>query len=201
MKLCVNCEKMEPIVMRNIFSWCRMFVFIAILFVELSLLAVPTVTDVVAKQRFPWNGLVDITCEVSGIEGTTNGLYLAISAVMPESGNLRNVSSCWLVEDGVKSNDLEVRKNGSYHLVWDAKTDLGEVRYPNMSVCVLLNTNQERDNREMVQLWEGGPFWATMNIGAEKPEDYGYYFWWGDTIGYKRENDKWVASDGSNFHF
>ena len=82
MKLCVNCEKMEPIVMRNIFSWCRMFVFIAILFVELSLLAVPTVTDVVAKQRFPWNGLVDITCEVSGIEGTTNGLYLAISAVL-----------------------------------------------------------------------------------------------------------------------
>ena len=53
----------------------------------------------------------------------------------------------------------------------------------------------------MVQLWEGGPYWATENIGAEKPEDYGYYFWWGDTVGYKRENDKWVASDGSNSNF
>ncbi|MBO7207860.1 MAG: hypothetical protein J6W10_09655, partial [Kiritimatiellae bacterium] len=52
-----------------------------------------------------------------------------------------------------------------------------------------------------VQLWEGGPYWATMNIGAEKPEDYGYYFWWGDTVGYKRENGKWVASDGSNSNF
>ena len=31
-----------------------------------------------------------------------------------------------------------------------------------------------------VQLWEGGPYWATTNIGAEKPEDSGYYFWWGD---------------------
>ena len=50
---------------------------------------------------------------------------------------------------------------------------------------------------EMVQLWEGGPFWATRNIGAEKPEDSGYYFWWGDTIGYKWENGQWVASDGS----
>jgi hypothetical protein len=29
---------------------------------------------------------------------------------------------------------------------------------------------------EMVQLWEGGPYWATKNIGADKPEDYGYYF-------------------------
>ena len=49
----------------------------------------------------------------------------------------------------------------------------------------------------MVQLWEGGPYWATKNIGAEKPEDSGYYFWWGDTVGYKWENEQWVASDGS----
>ena len=55
--------------------------------------------------------------------------------------------------------------------------------------------------RLMVQLWDGGPYWATTNIGAEKPEDYGYHFWWGDTVGYKRENDKWVASDGSNSNF
>ena len=52
-----------------------------------------------------------------------------------------------------------------------------------------------------VQLWEGGPYWATTNIGAEKPEDHGYYFWWGDTVGYKRENDAWVASDGSSSNF
>jgi hypothetical protein len=57
------------------------------------------------------------------------------------------------------------------------------------------------DDHDKVQLWEGGPYWATTNIGAEKPEDYGYYFWWGDTIGYKREDDKWVASDGSNSNF
>ena len=49
-----------------------------------------------------------------------------------------------------------------------------------------------------VQLWAGGPYWATTNIGAEKPEDCGYYFWWADIIGYKRVNNKWVASDGSS---
>lgn len=52
-----------------------------------------------------------------------------------------------------------------------------------------------------VQLWEGGPYWADRNVGAEKPENYGYYFWWGDKIGYKREHDKWVASDGSVLNF
>ena len=57
------------------------------------------------------------------------------------------------------------------------------------------------ETHEGVQLWADGPYWATTNIGAENPEDYGYYFWWGDTIGYKRENDKWVASDGSSSNF
>ena len=54
-----------------------------------------------------------------------------------------------------------------------------------------------------VQLWEDGPYWATMNIGAEKPHDYGLYFWWGDTVGYKCEGGAWVANDGSmrNFSF
>ena len=54
---------------------------------------------------------------------------------------------------------------------------------------------------EKVQLWEGGPYWATKNIGAEKPWDHGYYFWWGDTVGYKFEDGAWVASDGSSKSF
>ena len=54
---------------------------------------------------------------------------------------------------------------------------------------------------DKVQLWEGGPYWATTNIGADEPEDYGYYFWWGDTVGYRREGNAWVAVDGSNNNF
>lgn len=32
-----------------------------------------------------------------------------------------------------------------------------------------------------------GLMWATMNLGAEHPEDYGLYFQWGDTIGKSKE--------------
>ncbi|NLF31954.1 MAG: hypothetical protein GX591_13830, partial [Planctomycetes bacterium] len=51
---------------------------------------------------------------------------------------------------------------------------------------------------ECVQLWEGGPYWATCNVGASAPQKYGYYFWWGDTVGYRRNasNDGWVSTDG-----
>ena len=152
----------------------------------------PKVTDVVAKQRYPWNGFVDITCRVSGIVGTTNKLELAVAAVMPDTGNARSVRNFWVVRGGSNSTDRVVTSNGNYRLLWDAHADLGVVDYSNMVVRVTI------DAPDKVQLWEGGPYWATKNIGAEKPEDYGYYFWWGDTVGYKRENNKWVASDGSN---
>ena len=52
-----------------------------------------------------------------------------------------------------------------------------------------------------VQLWANGPYWAETNIGADEPWDYGYYFWWGDTVGYRRENNAWVANDGSSSSF
>ena len=35
-----------------------------------------------------------------------------------------------------------------------------------------------------VQLWENGPYWAQWNVGATAPWQYGYYFWWGDVVGY-----------------
>ena len=67
---------------------------------------------------------------------------------------------------------------------------------------VALNHKKGHDkDPDKVQLWEGGPYWADRNIGAKNPWDYGYYFWWGDTIGYKRVNDAWVASDGSSRNF
>ena len=31
-----------------------------------------------------------------------------------------------------------------------------------------------------------GTLWATMNVGASKPSDYGLYFQWGDTKGYDK---------------
>jgi len=55
-----------------------------------------------------------------------------------------------------------------------------------------------------VQLWEGGPYWAECNVGATKPEEYGYYFWWGDTVGYKRnaQDTGWISvKDGTGFMF
>ena len=70
-----------------------------------------------------------------------------------------------------------------------------------LGAAIGLAAAQSIATHEKVQLWEGGPYWATTNIGAEKPEDYGYYFWWGDTVGYRRQGNAWVATDGSSSNF
>ena len=155
----------------------------------------PQVQNLTAKQRFPWNGLVDITCKVTGISGTAKWEF-TLAAVMPDTGNVRTISKFWVVKDGKNSRDHEVRANGDYHLLWDARADLGAVVYNNMVMRVTVDRA-----RGKVQLWDGGPYWATANIGAEEPWEYGYYFWWGDTVGYKRVNNAWVASDGSSSNF
>ena len=137
------------------------------------------VNDVKARQRWPWNGLVDITCTVSGINGTDYGLDFAVAAVMPDS-SVHNATNFWVAKDGKKSFVWCVPTNGNYRLIWDARADLGPELYSNVVVRVTVVSGHAR-----AQLWEGGPYWAMTNVGAEKPEDYGLYFWWGDTTGYR----------------
>ena len=41
-----------------------------------------------------------------------------------------------------------------------------------------------------------GTLWATCNIGADNPEDYGLYFAWGETTGYTQD-----TTDGHSFNW
>ena len=64
-----------------------------------------------------------------------------------------------------------------------------------------VSMNQSDRVHKKIQLWKDGPYWADTNIGAENPWESGYYFWWGDTIGYKRMGNVWMAGDGSSSNF
>jgi len=64
---------------------------------------------------------------------------------------------------------------------------------PNVSLTVDNNTvhynpsspTPPTPSHDFVEI--GGIKWATMNIGASQPSDYGLYFAWGDTQGYTAE--------------
>ena len=67
--------------------------------------------------------------------------------------------------------------------VWDAGVDWPDNVNSNF-VCTVSVEEQSDGDHGGVQLWEGGPYWAECNVGASKPEEYGLYFWWGDTVGH-----------------
>jgi hypothetical protein len=113
----------------------RIIYLAVVTFIGLTSFADPTVTDVVVKQRRPW-GLVDITCKVSGIDETSKACVFMASAIIPDSGRTNRLSRFWIMKDGEKSMDWSVSANGSYRLLWDAKTDFGEVCYTNMVLSV-----------------------------------------------------------------
>ena len=53
-----------------------------------------------------------------------------------------------------------------------------------------------------VQLWSNGPYWGECNVGASKPEEEGYRFWWGDTVGYTNSPSGWISvKDGTSISF
>lgn len=143
--------------------------------------AAPTVTDIMAKQRYPWNGLVDITCKVSGIEADAGGYEFVVVAVNKETGKEYTGSTFSIQHNGEEVPD--VCGNGDYSLLWNAREDMGQVVIERMTVRITLEALAVSVGK--VQLWEGGPYWADRNIGAKKPEDYGLYFWWGDTTGHR----------------
>ena len=71
------------------------------------------------------------------------------------------------------------------------KTLLGQA-YPNVTLFA------ELELEDGVQLWANGPYFAKANVGATEPKGSGYYFWWGDTVGYEQVGGKWVSvKDGS----
>ncbi|MCQ2391280.1 MAG: hypothetical protein MJ240_07635 [Kiritimatiellae bacterium] len=87
---------------------------------------------------------------------------------------------------------------GRHVMRWNAAAEGVEFTSSNVEFVVSVEV------LDGVQLWENGPYWAECNVGATKPEESGYYFWWGDTVGYKRNerNDGWVSvKSGTSFSF
>ena len=146
-------------------------------------------TSVTAQQRYPWNGLVDITVTVEGAAiGDPNTVWSFIAS------NAMTKSSIPISHITKNGTDVGAGSTWTRKYIWDAKADVGAIKIDDVALSV--------DAFVGVQLWENGPYWATCNVGASKPEEYGYYFWWGDTVGYKRNasNVGWVSvKDGSSF--
>lgn len=58
-------------------------------------------------------------------------------------------------------------------------------RYTGLPIRGVIETSANTNGYSYVDLGlPSGTLWATCNVGASKPSDYGLYFQWGDTSGY-----------------
>jgi len=136
--------------------------------------------SVEAHQRYPWNGLVDITATLSGDQTDVAQTVCTFAATNSSTGAAVPITSVSRNGSDTGSGTTWVRR-----FIWNATNDVGEVTIANLALAVKAAPGG-------VQLWENGPYWAGCNVGATKPEECGYYFWWGDTVGYTREGGTWT---------
>ena len=172
-----------------------------------------------------WTHLAEIQVVVSGLTSADAANYtLVCDKFTPLSGNGYTVGSDAITVSagtkgaaatGIANTDgvaFVFATNDSYGSSADYSFTLSAsgktMFYTAGSKSVTKNTSkvvalkmQDTEFHEGVQLWADGPYWATTNIGATSETDYGYYFAWGYTDGYVRNdsNDGWVkASDSSS---
>ena len=148
-----------------------------------------SVTAVTAQQRYPWNGLVDITVTFRGASGDV--AKAACEFLATDNGTQAKLSCSYVHPEGsdVGSGDEWTRR-----YVWNAQADLGEVKIDDVVLSV-------RPTIGGVQLWKDGPYWSECNLGAKQPEESGRFFWWGGTAAYEFADGSWRAVDGSAGEF
>ena len=171
--------------MMNLFDKVKVVCALVVMGLELAAYsAAPTVTSVTAQQRYPWNGLVDIAVTFNGAQSDVakaNCTFAATNSATKTALAIAHVTK--------QGNDTGSGTTWTRRFIWDTNADLGEVKIDDVELFADVEVVEEPDGSGGVQLWEGGPYWATCNVGASKPEEYGLYFWWGDTVGHAGDWD------------
>lgn len=158
---------------------------LALLGVVFASIAEIKVSDVEVFSGYPWKEVV-VGYTITGTDASADFIRLtATDKSASKTYTAKTLTGAVLTE-------------GRHLMRWNAAAEGVKFSSPN----VVFNVSVMRYGG--VQLWENGPYFAECNVGASKPEEYGYYFWWGDTVGYKRNasNTGWISvQDDSSFSF
>ena len=154
----------------------------------------------------PFGGFVDVESGKGLVVETYNGVNKSGMklAYTPKKGTFKGSFKVYAIEGSGAKTKLKKHTVKVSGLVVDG-LGYGEATCKKPSVAWAVGVGKGggkgQTTHKGVKLWSGNLYWAETNVGAENPWDYGYYFWWGDTVGYKCENGAWVASDGSSSNF
>lgn len=157
----------------------KIMVLSGLIAVATNVFANITVSDVQVFSGYPWTEVVvGYTITGTDTEMDAEADVIQLTA-MDKSANKTYTA---------RSMTGAVRTEGWHVCRWNAASEGAKFSSSNVVFSVSIV-------RLGVRLWADGPFWAECNVGATSPEESGYYFMWGDTVGCKRNesNDGWVS--------
>ena len=149
-----------------------------------------TITGVTVEQSSSTNDLVEVAVAFSGSSNEVVETECMFAATNNATKAALEIAHLTAVGGAVGGGSAWVRK-----FVWNAAADIGEVKIDDVTFTVAMSVLPGELGG--VQLWEDGPYWAECNVGAARAEDCGYYFWWGDTVGYEANTNgaTWERSE------
>lgn len=133
--------------------------------------------------------VTSITLSSSELHMSRGEERLLTATVLPENASNKKVT--WTVDNPavarVANNVVYAVANGETVITCSATDGSGVV-----ATCkVVVGTRHEYVDLGL----PSGVLWATCNIGAEKPEDIGMYFPWGEIKGYAKGENHWFIWD------
>lgn len=166
----------------------KIMVLSGLIAVATNVFATITVSDVQVFSGYPWKEVVVgyiITGTDTEMDAEADVIQLAATDKLAnKTYSARSLTGAVLTE-------------GRHVCRWNAASEGAKFSSSNVVFSVSIV-------RLGVRLWTDGPFWAECNVGATSPEESGYYFMWGDTVGCKRNasNDGWVSvTNGASISF
>jgi hypothetical protein len=99
------------------------------------------IDNVQARQRYPWNGLVDVKCV---LKGNSEQNYNILFLVNDEAGGTNIPARTFWQVGGNTTNNVLTVKPGNLHFVWDANTDIvGDGEFSGVSITVKAEVAEE----------------------------------------------------------
>ena len=138
-----------------------------------------TVTVTKFHQSYPYSGRATVEYTVGG---TLPANAVAEFTITTDDDRISSAASATFVQSNIVAG-------ANTNVIDFASSFGGALVLTNASFTVTIKPGD--DDLGGVQLWAGGPYWAECNVGASEPEEFGYYFWWGDTVGYTRSGGTW----------
>ena len=122
---------------------------------ELALHPALAVEDTKARQRWPWNGKVDVDCEVAG---DSEKFYRVTFAVSDEVGGTNlPIRTVWKANEPSVTNCEYIVSPGKYRFVWDAAADLPKgTRFGGVSVSIDAEPSPLADWKRVVEITVDG---------------------------------------------